>query len=620
MLRSLLCSLCPALLAWMVAACGSSSQAGPEPEVALASSERAQSEFRQLRQRWVTTPLDARVGLERPLTSFVQEHPTDPQGRLARIYLAWISLQRGQIELAERWAALAQPGSAGSARDLLSVVRAGLLLARGDAEQAYQDLLALQGRLIDDDDHLLCLDQLVSAALESKRHREAALHILDLAARAARRHRERVWRTLEPRLASIPLPILEASLSTLSQVPAASPSVRPAERAAAVDWMRRQILALLSQSALEQRDVELAQRLVAAPSARDATEGDKSELLLLATRGALSPIVAGRMLGLALQTADATSRQRSADVAAGIAAVLDLGDMRPSDRVELATRQVEPDGVRETLARLAGEGAALLVAGLDGSSAREAAEFSRERGVPVLLLHEPEPGPELPQSAWVLGADTAAANRVLRTELGRRSDVISVGAPDRPCAAAGEPDTLHGFRRVSPAGRLIALSFEGSATCARSVLMSIAGAERPAVMGFGLEALSALGDDLANGAEIWALGAGRLPQFDGPREAKLTQWFQARGRAPGWYEALGHDAALLAERALPKPKSAVVRDAEQVASIHRQVVGNLGRTTLADSWSSDDGTFDAARRLTRQFRVVRVLPHRFDKPNVGAPR
>ncbi len=610
MLRSLLRSLCLAVLlgvlAWL-SACGSSSQAGPEPEVALASSERAQSEFRELRQRWVMTPLDARVGLERPLTSFVQEHPTDPQGRLARIYLAWISLQRGQLELAERWASLAEPGAAGSARDLLSVVRAGLLLARGDAERAYRALLALQGRLIDDDDHLLCLDQLVSAALESKRHREAALHILDLAARAARRHRERVWRTLEPRLATIPLPILEASLRTLSEAPAASPSVRPAERAAAVDWMRRQILTLLSQSALEQRDVELAQRLVAAPSSRDTSESDKSELLLLATRGALSPVVAGRTLGLALETGSATARQRSVDVAAGIAGALDLADARrPNDRVELTTRQVEPDGVRETLARLAGEGAALLVAGMDGSSARAAAEFSREGGVPVLLLHEPAPGPELPRSAWIIGADDAAASRMLRSELGRRGEVISIGAPERPCAAAGEADALPGFRRTSPSGRVVALSFEGSATCARSVLMSIAGSERPAVIGFGLEALTALGDELAGGAELWALAAGRLPQFDGPRDAALTHWFETRGRAPGWYEALGHDAALLAGHVLPKPKATVVRDAQQVASLHQQVVGNLARTTLADAWSSDGGAFDTARRLTRQFRVVRV--------------
>jgi hypothetical protein len=140
------------------------------------------------------------------------------------------------------------------------------------------------------------------------------------------------------------------------------------------------------------------------------------------------------------------------------------------------------------------------------------------------------------------------------------------------------------------------------------------------VIGFGLEALTALGDELANGAELCPLAAGRLPQFDGPRDAMLTHWFDVRGRAPGWYEALGHDAALLANGVLPKPKAAVVRDAEQVASLHRQVVGNLARTTLADAWSSDGGAFDAARRLTRQFRVVRVPPHGLGTKSGGGAR
>lgn len=607
MLRTLLRPLRPALLGWALVTCGSSSQTGPEPEVALASSELAQSEFRALRERWIMTPLDTRVGLERPLTSFVQRHPTDPQGRLARIYLAWISLQRGQLELAERWASLAEPGTAGSARDLLQVVRAGLLLARGRADQAYQDLRQLQGRLIDDDDHLLCLDQLVLAALESKRHREATLHILELAAQAARRHRERMWRTLEPRLESIPLPVLEAHLSTLSQAPPDTGSVRPAEHAAAVDWMRRQILELLSHSAIEQRDVALAQRLVSAPSARDTSESDKNELLLLATRGALAPLVASRTLGLALQTADAAFRQRSADVAAGIASALDLTEAeRHADPIVLTTRQVEPVGVRETLARLAGEGAALLVGGFDPPSAREAAEFSRERGVPVLLLHEPEPGPELPASVWIIGADDAAANRVLRSELGRRAEVRSVGSAETPCPAAGESDMLPGSGRVSPSGKPLAVCFESSAECARSVLMSLSPAERPALIGLGLNALTALGDELAGGAEVWALGAGRLPHFEGSRDATLTRWFDTRGRAPGWYEALGHDAALLAELVLPKTETAIVRDAEQVAAIHEQVASALARSMLPDLWTSDGGSFDATHRLSREFRVVRL--------------
>src|SRR5688572_9018096 len=91
-------------LLWIgTAGCGSSARTGPEPEVSLATSSEAQAQFRVLREQWVSSALDARVGLERPLTRFVQRYPNDPQGRWARIYLAWISLQRGERELAERW-------------------------------------------------------------------------------------------------------------------------------------------------------------------------------------------------------------------------------------------------------------------------------------------------------------------------------------------------------------------------------------------------------------------------------------------------------------------------------------------------------------------------------------
>src|SRR5687768_9177621 len=110
---------CAGLLAVALLGCGSAGRAGPEPEVSLADSEGAQTEFRALREQWVSTPLDARVGLERPLTAFVQRHPSDPQGRWARIYLAWIRLERNDPVLAERWLSLAEPGSAGAASDLL---------------------------------------------------------------------------------------------------------------------------------------------------------------------------------------------------------------------------------------------------------------------------------------------------------------------------------------------------------------------------------------------------------------------------------------------------------------------------------------------------------------------
>lgn len=596
-------------VAWLwltVAGCGSAANAGPEPEVALASSAEAQARFRAIREQWVSSPLDARAALQPELTTFVQSHPTDPQGRWARIYLAWIALQRGELDLAERWLTLAEPGRAGAARDLVLVVRASLSLSRGHAEAAYRELLELQGRLIDADDRLLCLDQLVRAAQASGHYREAVQHMLELAAQAARRHRERVWRTLEPRLAKIPLPVLEASLSTISSARVQSPGVRPAERAAAADWMRRQIVELLSRSALSAQDVALAQRLVATASNRQSDDAKKSELLLLATQGGMERTIVGRTLGLLLQVDDPALMQRSIDVAAGIAATLELtASGRDRARIVLQTRQVENGALDEGLARLAGDGASLMLAGLDPEGARLAASFAEERGVPVLLLHEPAGPPRaLPRSAYVLGANDAAANQVLWGALKQRAGVvIRVGSPSAPCPkASSDATTLLGL-----AGELrhAALSFESSAACARHVLMGLGDGAHPAVVGLGLNALGLLGAGLGV-REVWALGAGRVPEFGGSRDEELERWFSRKGRAPTWYEALGHDAALIARASLGPASTEVIRDPVAIAAIYDQVGSALGGASLAGLWTTDSGGFGADHRLAREFHAVKV--------------
>jgi hypothetical protein len=598
-----------ALLGASALDCASSQHTGPEPEVALANSAAAQGRFRALREQWVSSPLDARVALERPLIDFVQRYPNDPQGRWVRIYLAWISVQRGKLDDAARWLDLAEPGPAGAVSDLSGVVRAALGLSKGRADEAYRDLLALSGRLIDADDRLLCLDQLVLAALADHRYRDAVLHMLELSAQAARRHRERTWRTLEPRLASIPLPELEASLPSVSSDAIQNPSVAPAERAAAVDWMRRTLLDLLSRSAIDEQNVALAQRLVASQDGPRGDEAEKSELLLLATRGTLDRTVSGRTLGLALELGDAAKSQRSIDVASGIALTLDLAaPARQSDPIVLTTRQVESGNVADALARLSGDGASLIVAGLDPEGARAAADFAGVSGLPVLLLHEPG-GSEspLPPNAFVLGASEARANEVLFATLEQRfRGVLRVGEGSVPCPSSdAELDSL--IARAGAGGRRPRLQFDTDPSCARGVLMRFSDAVRPLLLGFGLDALGVAWDQ-PDADEVWAVGAGKLPRLEGAHEGLATRWFTSKGRPPTWYEGLGHDAAQVASLALGSAPSEVVRDPTRVRAIYREVSQRLAGERWPELWTSDGERFDASRRLPREFRAERIAP------------
>jgi len=607
-----------AIAASSLLGCGAGKRTGLGPEVSLASSPEAQAQFRALREQWTNTPPDARVGLERAFTSFIQRFPDDPEGRWIRIYLAWIALWRGDLPLSERWLGLADPGPYGAASDLAEVVRAAIDLAAGRAPTAYAKLFALDGRLIDPDDRMLCLDRLVLASLAVQRYEDAVHQMLELAALAARRHRERLWRTLEPRLAEVPLPVLEATLPGLSVSAIESPSVRPAERAAAVDWMRQQILEVLSRSAITRQDVELAQRLVASgpiagggsaggAAAAGASNGksapDRSELLWLATQGSLTPSIRGRTLGLALELGDPVTRQRSLDVASGLSVTLDLAQRAAeAQEPQLETRPVDGGALGDTLARLAGDGAGLLVAGLDAHGAAVAAEFAATHAIPVLLLEAPEGGGELPPFSYLVGADDGAASLLLRKAIEPRTDaLLSVGASNAPCndhASELPPELAQAQSEVRRPGLLVLGGMECS---------SLLGAlDRRWTIGLGLSALELPLDDLRR-HEIWTLVAGRLPRLEPTHDPEASRWFSKKGHAPGWYEALGHDIARIAEAVLPPAAQESVRDPASVADTHRQIVARLDLLSQRELWTSAEGKFER-RRLVRQLRAQRVEP------------
>ena len=609
-----------ALLA-ALADCGPA-RTGLGPEVSLADSAEAQAQFRALREQWISTPPDARVGLERAFTNFIQRFPEDPEGRWIRIYLAWIALSRGDLPLAERWLGLADPGPYGAASDLSEVVRAAIDLAAGRAPIAYAKLFALEGRLIDPDDRILCLDRLVLASLAVQRYEDAVHQMLELAALAARRHRERLWRTLEPRLAEVPLPVLESTLPGLSVSAIQSPSVRPAERAAAVAWMRQQILEVLSRSAINRQDVELAQRLVASgpiagsnasagsdtgaaePGGAKGGTPDHSELLWLATQGGLTPTIRGRTLGLALELGDPITRQRSLDVVSGIALTLDLAQRDVTgDQLQLETRPVDGGALSDTLARLAGDGAGLLVAGLDAHGAAVAAQFAATHGIPVLLLEEPEGAhADLPASTYLVGTDDDAANQVLRAALEPRVDaVLALGSAAAPCSdhASGlPPELVLAESEVRRPGLLLL----GGVECS-SVLGAL---DRRWTLGLGLSALGLTGEELRV-HEVWTLAAGRLPRLEASRDAEVSRWYAKKGRAPSWYEALGHDIARIADAALPPAPERLVRDPASVAATHRRIASRLDASQQPELWTSTEGKFKG-RRLLRQFSAQRLEP------------
>jgi hypothetical protein len=596
----------------LLAACSSASTAGPRPEAALADSRQAQESFRGLRERWVAMAPGARAGLEPELIAFVQAHPTDPKSRLARLYLAWISLRRGDEANAQRWLELAVRDSPGAANDLAGVVRAALALRAGHAAEAYAALDELSGQLIDSDDRLLCLDELVSAALTARRHDAAVDRMLDLAALAARRHRERVWRTLEPRLASVPIATLEQSLQTLGRNAAPSEAVSASEYAAARAWMRGFIREQLARSALVERDVDLAQRLVAAPRLGERTTAADTALMLLATQAPTLAHVEGRTLGLVLDLQSPLARERSVQVASGVAAALDAPR---SLAVELRTRVLNAGegSIKDSLERLAGEGAGVLLAGVEPTGAASALEFARASGIPTLLLHEPaNASGALAPGAFVVGGDADAPNQLLRRQLAEQgvAPLLRVGADALSCPrgpADPLPEGLAALRELAQDDRP-GLFFEAGARCTRDVLMQLDGVAS-LVVALGLDALAVAGDPLA-ARELWSVGVGVLPLLEAPESARLKSWLGDKGSPPSFYEALGYDAARFAQAGLERIElggkgGKAGLPSEPVVVLHQRVRDGIAHASLDELWTTEAKSF-SEQRLPRSFRTLRL--------------
>ncbi len=588
-----------------ISSCASSSGESLRPSAALANSVEAQAAFRALQERWRSTAPDTRGKMADELVQFVQRYPQDGQSRMARLYLAWIRLSQGRLEKAESWLKPARTGEPGAAGDFLELVEGARLTALDEPHRAYAKLKPLAGRLIDGDDRLLCLQQLVLAALAAEQYTEALQHILDVAALSARRHRERVWLGLERLIGKIPSPILESQLLTSSLQDTPLPGVRQGERTAARRWLNKQIRFRLSRSALAERDVGLAQRLVSTPSSAAAAPAD-SRLVRLATQAAAEVTVDGRSLGLVLELGGAHRSSLSVEISSGVAT--ELGAATGGD-IRLLTEDVrDPREIGDALRQLAGRGAGLLAAGVTAASASEAALFAREHELAVLLLHPPLAGVELPPTARVIGADAEQSLEVLRAALrgSARRRVVEVGSGATPCPSS-DPygDSQAWLEPLATLSPNTALLLGGSSTCSLRVLSELGGRVNQLIVGIGIESYAAL-ESPPRARQLLSVGAGRLPSFTEKETASSQRWASLHGRPPSWHEGLGHDLAVMARVALSYPADLHLQDAAAIRTLHAQLLAELDAATFEDLWTTQATQLGPERTLPRSFEVVRL--------------
>lgn len=604
--------------------------AGTLPTAALSSTPEAEAAFAPLRARWSERRQD-RAALE----AFVARFPDDGAAPLAKVYLAFEAMSVGDFARADGILSSLGELRRGATRDLATIARARSLRSHGAPRSALDSLRPLAGKIIDEADREVFLEELALAAIGS-REDAAALGYLDAWLRGVSEdERERVRAKIAEILAGMPRNVLEETYRAMRMRGAAS-GYSPATQ--------RLVAARLARIAVETDDAALARWLLDVSGASAQQTGGEVgvELGELATSRRGLSAVEGRTVGLLLPTRDRALRDEGADVVRGLSWALDLPrSANDLEGVRLVTREdgVDQRGTDAALDELTGEGAVLVVGGFDRASADRAAQWSERTGVPVLLLATPSVEKMPKRAAVVLGervdrevamlaeallrhgartvaviADTDDDESAVLSATGDRVTFLPTVRCDVPISQPGQPRfPVEAWRSAGAQGWLIA----GPSSCARDALRDIdrvrlgpkgAGAAAALTLEAGLPAA-----DAPAGLTIISASAGIIPvdaaPADEPRAADVKRFVDRFGARPSYWTALGRDGGALARVAMaPLPPNGTTDD-KQVAERRALAARGLleARVRL---WTTDADGLAPDRILARALRVVTWSPDR----------
>jgi hypothetical protein len=478
------------------------------------------------------------------------------------VFLALALLEKGDHLEARVVLDEARAGAPGSTRDLVTVAEAALLVRDHQPERALSLLRSLRGRIVDPDERMLHGEVLLAAAAAGRSYGEAVLALSDMLAEAPLERRPRVEALVEETLDRLPDDALERGLAALAT------ERGDASRAKAASFVRNRLRQRLALRALATEDAELAARLVSSMPSGVVEREQGAELARLAARGKLQPRVLGRSLGLVLSMHDAAARTRSAAASAGVSrALARRGADAAAVRLLLEEEGAHGESdMASALAKLAADGAAVLVAAVEPAAAARAARFAESATIPVILLSslaEP-PGP----FSFALGADAEAHAAELARALESRgtSRVAIVGTRELPCdvraQAAFEPRfPVNEWRRT----KTEAVMLLGDQACSLSVVRELERAGLRPLLAFGLES---------------ARLAGTIDQR-WPRLVVTVDGYPLSGdkdaSADDWYSVLGQEAAVLATAALQDLPDEVAEASDRVHELHRKARDGLAR-------------------------------------------
>jgi hypothetical protein len=591
--------------------CSASGLSGEAPVPAVGSSPDAGTEFEALLRTWSRGTPQQRRALDADLRTFQQRYPDDDLGRLARGLRALIALERNELARALALGTEAALGPPGTTQDLGNLVLGAVDRRRGQHRRALDRLIPLLHKLLDPSATALLDEELVRAALGAKDWQRAIammavwLRETEGASRtAARAH-------IEELLGALAAPELLGALPRFAGPEASSPD----------EDMARLVAARLAELARAERDAKLARLLVDRFGGLLGRSGEDVARLAGSTTRAR---VTGKTIGLLLSLDRPELRRRTAEVAAGMAYGLGI----PGSGARLVSRDARSSAeeIGAALTELSTDGAAVVVAGIDPTSAALAAEHARASSLPVILLSAPADAAAADcPFVFVLGEDPERTAQVLVAEL-RAADVktiVGLGGPGSvpalPAGGAGgaagavrlsvpaEPAPPSTVRELGCGGDLDIAALRSAAAdgllvrdgaaCGPEITAAARSLRARLAIGLGVPGLSG---PLSGSAVV--LSAGMFPVDPQQPPAELRAWLQAGRGVPSWWAALGRDAAVLGWSAVRDMGEAATEDPAEVVSRRAEAVRRLQAAREA-LWTTEAKGFAADRRMSRDIAV-----------------
>lgn len=617
--------LCLSLVA---AACGGAAKI-TRPEASLSQSTSAEQAFDDVRDQWLREHSPRSAHLRDMLSSFVRTYPTDGVTLKVHAYLAVTYMDFNDDARADQELALAGMAKLGNTRDFVNVVHAKSLRRKGQPEYALELLRPLVGKMIDPVERELFLEETALAAVDAKLSYEAVAYMDAWLRGVTEDARERVREKVRIAVQSLPREVVETTYRAIRGRGATSSYSRDLEKIVALR---------LGELAVAENDASLARWLLdpEAGGAAYPTEDMPKDLGDLATSRRGIKTVYGKMVGLLLGAQTDEERDRSAEVARGVAFALGLPRSSGADPVDvrLVTRNDGGDFQHAELAleELTGEGVSVVIAGVGGASADRAKRYCEAHQVPLILIH---PGSEEPaQSTMLLGMPRGTELPLLATALTRlgQSKVVlvtsaegeralEVGAIEtqgmlslaevKGCDAmapqAGEPRfPMAGWDKAGVRGVIIS----GPGECARDVVLDgrVVFAKEPTfAMTLDATESAEVVERIVKGtrARVISAQAGLFPILESKigTDADLARYVTTFAVRPTWWAALGRDAGVLARRAVSPLPTEGATDAREVTQRRSIVVGGL-MATRTRLWTTDAEGFGQNRAIPRAFSVV----------------